>query len=226
MNINEFTAELQSYCNDIDIPLPSFYARCQMRTAFNASDDDFVDDWIECNDINFKDYEPVKSYPKAIFATCTTQPVAVYADCSKDTNMKTDTATQRDYLLQRVQNTKYAKRDELSKTFHLYKNSQPRTYAELIEYIKEGKYELDTKRTKRIDAMVEDNGIEFMGMNPFDGIKFTARPSADLDGYNDAEIELDKQIKKAKDVIMSDVYADGLAALQALEAWVPEGKAN
>lgn len=139
---------------------------------------------------------------------------------------KTEEATKRDYLLGRISEIRYEKRDELNNLFNLYEKSTPRSYAELIEYIKEGKYELDAKRTKTIDASIEEHGIDYMGFSPFDGIKFTARPTADWDGYNAAYKELNKQIQSTKDTIMSGDYDKGLAAIQALEAWVPAGKAN
>jgi hypothetical protein len=129
----------------------------------------------------------------------------------------------RKYLNGRVQSTYWIKRDELSEQFRIHNSEFPKTYKELIDAIKNDKFTLDTKRTAKIDAYAEDD--DWYG-NAFDGIKFNLPTAPDHDGYNAAVNELDKKIQDVKDVINVGTPADGLKALQELEAWTPVGKAS
>lgn len=137
---------------------------------------------------------------------------------------KTDTAVQRDYFTRRLTDAYYDKEQQLIELFRIRENSKPRNYKELIDYIKNGKYELDEKRTKCIDAAIEEHDGDAY-FNVFDGIKFNGRPGPDHEGYNAAEKEMYKRQTAAKDAIMTNP-ADGAKAVAEFEAWLPEGKSN
>jgi hypothetical protein len=130
----------------------------------------------------------------------------------------------RKYLNGRVQSTFWTKRDELSQQFRIHNPETPKTYKELIDAIKNDLYTLDTKRTAKIDAYVEEED-DWYG-NAFDGIKFNLPTAPDRDGFNAAVKELDKKVQDVKDVINVSSPEAGLKALQELEAWTPAGKSN
>lgn len=134
------------------------------------------------------------------------------------------TVEQRAYLRDRAKVLRYSKRDELPGMFNLYVNNAPKTYKELIETIKNGKFKLDEKKTKLIDEAIED-GDRWYVNGPFDGIIWDG-PQPDHDGYSAANEALESQFTKVVDAINILDPKDGLAALQAFEAWVPTGKAN
>ncbi len=129
-----------------------------------------------------------------------------------------NTNSERDYLARRLENVAYGK--DFSMLFNLNSPTTPSTYKELIDWIKNGKYELDEKRTKFIDATIENQDGSWYG-NAFDGIKFTANPQPDFDGYAKAKVEAKKLHQNAKDIIMTADAAAGLKALQDFEAWMP-----
>lgn len=129
----------------------------------------------------------------------------------------------RKYLNGRIQNIYWNKRDELATQFRIHNQDTPRNYKELIDAIKNDKFTLDTKRTAKIDACVEDD--DWYG-NAFDGITFNLPTAPDRDGYTAATKELDKKVQDTKDIINVGTPADGLKALQELEAWTPAGKAS
>ena len=248
LKYSEFEEELLEYCDNNDIDYPSLAASKKLYAEY-IGDMYMYDDvghWVEENEIIFKDYEPMKSKvsppstPKttsnnnlsfgSIWVTTQSTPVTVVSDWNipkkeveNTMKVKTDETVKRDYLCGRINDLRYTKRADLQEVFNLYKDSRPRTYKELIEYIKEGKYTLDENRTKVIDANAEN---EDFYNDPFDGIKFTARPSSDWEGFNAAMKDYEKEQQKAKDAVMSGDYDKGLAAIQALEAWTPEGKSN
>lgn len=127
-----------------------------------------------------------------------------------------ETEASRKYLLNRVQNVYWSKRDDLAIQFRIHNSDTPRTYKELIDAIKNDKYTLDTKRTAQIDTFFEDD--DWYG-NAFEGIEFDLPTAPDREGYTAATAELDKKVLAAKDVINVGTPADGLKALQELEAW-------
>lgn len=140
------------------------------------------------------------------------------------TATKSDAATQRDYLISRLQNARYPKQDEMRKIFNLGVDNTPKTYKDLIDVIKKGKYTLDEKITKKIDDQLanedDEDDICFGRYSPFYGIIWPG-PKQDYDGYHKAIEELGKQSQAAQDTIMVSDAAEGLKAIQKFEAWLP-----
>lgn len=149
---------------------------------------------------------------------------------------KSDDATSRDYLLSRLaiyDGWRNPKLNELSTFFNLGEDGRPKTYLQLIDAIKNDKFSLDDKAVKRLKRLQDDLGEddedfleEYGCYGPFYGIVFNDLPKSDRKGYDAAVKELEALTKATKDTIMVKSPADGLAALQALEAWTPAGKAN
>lgn len=104
--------------------------------------------------------------------------------------------------------------------FNIYVNNSPKTYKELIDAIKNDKFKLDEKRTKRIDECVEDE--DFWGSS-FDGIIWDG-PQPDQDGYYQAQKELKAAFIATKDAINVLPPAEGLKALQEFEKFEPSNK--
>lgn len=134
---------------------------------------------------------------------------------------KSEAATQREYLLDRLSGICNWRRDQkLMDIFNLHTDNSPKTYKEMIDMIKNGKYTLDKKLTDRVDANVADDDFDACWFSPWYGIIWDG-PQPDHKGYNAAIAESNKLYTATKDTIMSGVYADGLKALQDFEAWLP-----
>lgn len=136
---------------------------------------------------------------------------------------KSDIATQRDYLLSRLAKSEYPKEIELRKLFNIGVDNTPKTYAQLIEMIKENKYTLDEKETSRVDEYMADGGYNPYG--PTRGIVWDG-PKPDKAGYKAGLEDMAKEFDATKDTIMVFSAEDGLKAVQAFEAWTPTGTAN
>lgn len=140
----------------------------------------------------------------------------------------TDASVTRDYLLTRLAKADYPKYREFRKLFNLYVDNTPKTYKEMIDIIKSGTYTLDEKITKRVDAAqadfdeVEgDEDLNFVSpWGPLYGIVWPG-PKSDQKGYDAAVKENGTRYTAAKDAIMVGTAAEGLAAIQAFEAWTP-----
>lgn len=149
---------------------------------------------------------------------------------------KSDDATSREYLLDRLsayESWRSPKLSELSELFNLKEDGLPKTYLQLIDAIKNDKFSLDKKivsRLKRIQEDLEETGEEGIlgdyGYGPFYGLVFTDLPKPDQEGYYVAVKELEALVKATKDTIRVKSPTEGLTALQALEAWTPAGKAS
>jgi len=144
--------------------------------------------------------------------------------CASVTTAKSDAATQRDYLIGRLESAVRNKRIELDKFFNRFVDNTPKTYKELIDAIKNDKFTLDTKVTARVDAIHEDDDFGYCGGNPFYGIVWSG-PVFDEKAWQAGKEAAGKQETAAKDIIMTGTAADGLAALQAFEAWLPAATA-
>lgn len=135
----------------------------------------------------------------------------------EDTMNYNEIEASRKYLNQRASDTFYTKEHDLSKQFKIDKSERPQTYAQLIDAIKNGNYELDTKKTAQIDGYVEDEGYYFGNMT--DGIVWKLPDGPDRDGFNAAVKVARTALIAAKDVINTGTPADGLKALQDFAAW-------
>jgi hypothetical protein len=143
----------------------------------------------------------------------------------KETAMSIE-QSQIDYLIVRARNVKSNLDYKLWDQFNMYADNTPKTYKELIDAIKGGKYKLNEKRTKQIDARIaadadeefDDDRFYFNG--PFDGIIFDG-PRPDRKGRDAASDELGKAFTKTMDAIKVLPATEGLKALQEFENWVP-----
>lgn len=149
---------------------------------------------------------------------------------------KSDDATSRDYLLSRLaiyDGWHDPKASKISDFFNLGEDGRPKSYLQLIDAIKNDKFSLDPKavaRLKRIQDEAAEDGEDFdvedYGYGPFYGIVFTDFPKADRKGYEAAMEEYGALKQTTRDTIMVKSPAEGLTALQTLEAWTPTGKAS
>lgn len=135
----------------------------------------------------------------------------------EDTMNYNEIEASRKYLNQRASETFYTKERDLSKQFKLDKKDRPQTYKDLIDAIKNGNYELDTKKTTSIDGYVDDEGYYFGSM--LDGIVWKLPDGPDRDGFDAAYKAAKAALTAAKDVINTQDSAAGLKALQDFEAW-------
>jgi hypothetical protein len=169
-----------------------------------------IDDWYT--------EEPVKKEGKTPMRYNETN---AYASVSAP---KSDIAIQRDFLLSQLADAWYPKERELEKFFNLYVDNTPKTYKEMIEAIKNGKYTIDPKAAKQIEAD-EDDEDDFRCWGPLFGIVWDG-PQPDREGYTKARAEACKQKIAAERTIMTADGTAGLAALQAFEAWLPTSEAG
>lgn len=171
------------------------------------------------------------SKSSASMPTVTDLTINMAPAASASVSTKSDVQTQREHLLARLSgiDNDYrwgSKSDELREIFNLDADNEPKTSRELLAAIKDGKFKLD----ERI-ADLQDKGNHYDPvsdiyiMNPFGAIKFDG-PTPDKDGYTKARETVQNMIKDAKDTIIVKSPEDGLAAIKALEAWTPTGKAN
>lgn len=135
----------------------------------------------------------------------------------EDTMNYNEIEASRKYLNQRASETFYKKEQDLSDQFNIRKPERPQTYKDLIDAIKNGNYELDTKKTARIDGYVEEEGYYFGSM--LDGIVWKLPDGPDRDGFDAAYKVAKAALTAAKDVINTQDSSAGLKALQDFEAW-------
>ena len=128
-----------------------------------------------------------------------------------------NTNTERDYLNRRVLDVYHALKRDLAKQFHIDENTAPKTYKEMIDWIKNDKFEIDKKHAKLVDAHVEAD-CHYYG-SFLDGIIWTGAGKVDHEGFEVAHEALSKALQEAKDVINTSDAAAGLKALKEFEGW-------
>lgn len=132
-----------------------------------------------------------------------------------------DVSKQTSYLIERLSMLKYPKDRKLRDFFNFYVDNTPKTYKELIDVIKGDKFTLDAKIVARVDEVVADSDEDDCNCyGPFYGIIWNG-PQTDRKGYTLAIEEMNKLFTATTDIIMGNVYADGLKAVQDFEAWMP-----
>jgi hypothetical protein len=132
-----------------------------------------------------------------------------------------DTAVTRDYLLTRLAKADYPKEQALSKLFNLNAYNIPKTYQQMIDIIKAGTYTIDSKIAANLAASeANDDGDDGWYWGAMYGIVWPG-PQPDKKGYAAAIEQKRTQYTAAKDTIMVGSAVEGLAALQAFEAWLP-----
>lgn len=143
---------------------------------------------------------------------------------------KSDEMTQREYLLFELSSmTRYEWQDDtvkrLGEMFNLDVPTAPKTSKELLAAITANRYTVDQKKVDRQAAFYaaeEDDDLwEEDIRNRYFGITFTDLPVADRKGYEAAMVEYRKAVKATQRKIQIGSPADGLAALIALEGFVP-----
>lgn len=126
---------------------------------------------------------------------------------------------ERDYMRMRVRDIAWDQHRKAELDFGLDERDGPRSYKELIEWIKKDKYELDEKRTKYIDAALDGgDDIDYFEFNCFDGIKWTAIKK-DYEGCRKAKDEISAAKQRALDIIETQNAEAGLEAMQTFEAF-------
>lgn len=150
---------------------------------------------------------------------------------SASVSSKSDTAIQRDYLMSRLDGVdnsfRYGKfYSQMRAAFNLDINNRPKTSQELLDAIKGGKFKMD-ERIQKLQAAGEeyDEATDSYIGGLFDAFIWDG-PLPDKKGFDLAREAIKTQLQTAKDTIIVKSPDDGLAAIQALEAWTPTGKAN
>lgn len=147
--------------------------------------------------------------------------------------IKSDEAIQRDYLLDELRRlVDYSWNDTkftvLREMFNLDAPKYPKSSQELIDAFANGKFTVDQAKVdanaKLLAKMTPEDYYDDEGCGKADrfyGITFTDLPVADHTGYAAAVESYKKAQKDTKRTIIVSSPADGLAALVALEAWMP-----
>lgn len=132
-----------------------------------------------------------------------------------------DAAMQRKYLEQRLHDIYYTKRDPLEAKFGLTDDDAPRTPKEFKERMDAGKFQI---RGIDID---KDKGDQFRYWHWTDLIRWRdPAVKADQEGFDAAKKDLKAKRQAALDIIKIGEPADGLKAIQELEAWEPTEAAS
>ena len=116
------------------------------------------------------------------------------------------------YLNERLEIADMSKRDDMLQTFGLVDDNTPRTWEEALARIQAGKFTFEKPKHQ---------------WSWTDGLRWRdPAKKEDHAGYDAACMTLATIRTAAKDAIMSGVYADGLSALKAFEAWTPKVTAH
>lgn len=137
---------------------------------------------------------------------------------------KTDTQTQREYLLERHREIDASTRwgginGKMTEAFAIHIDNRPKTAKELFDGITSGKFTLKADEAARQEIFAAKHGREDFD-DIFDAVDWGGL-KPDRAGYEAARDKAIDDLKAAKDTIMIGSPSDGLAALQALEAWTP-----
>lgn len=176
-----------------------------------------------CNLVAYCDSTAVAAFGCCTTASTPVRPSVIAwlddCECEKKQEGKTPmtTNTERDYLARRLTEVHYELIHELTKTYNIGVYTGPRTYKELIDFITNNKYTLDTKRTTVVDAQVADE--EYWATNAMEGIIWNGRGVEDRKTYDLAKKALEDAKVTARDVIMTSDAAAGLAAFNTFKTW-------
>lgn len=138
---------------------------------------------------------------------------------SKDTPIDLQ---QKTYLNDRARNVFYSLIEKLNKQFFISDEDAPKTLADLKDRIANGKFIIGSDDGEMIGANDWDDEENKPSWNIYSAIRWRdPAKKADFKGKEAAVNELSKKHTATKDQIMIGTPADGLKALQDLEAWVP-----
>lgn len=178
-----------------------------------------------------KEENPMRAYPDTVTTSATTITLAPSASAI---GAKTDLQTEREHLLGRWRETEISfdrhygdLATKLRKTFNIdFAAKRPATATELFAAIAAGTIKIDAKKQAMQDiAIANDHSFyeddDYIPTHDFTFAIDFGDPTPDRLGYETAMTELKTQLKAAKDIIMIGAPADGLAAIQAIEAWAP-----
>lgn len=177
-----------------------------------------MDDFMKAKNALVKAKVPMCNFVSFTDASvCTT--LSGCAPCQKEDKPMACDNNERRYLRDRVFSTSSQKLCDAIATFHISDDGEPRTYAELIDFIKNDKFTLDAKKTALVDVSVLDHGYSRYGLCC--GINWTGRVVKDQAGYDAFNTANSKKIQDTLDVVMTQDNVAGLKALQDYEAWTP-----
>lgn len=124
-------------------------------------------------------------------------------------------AEKRDHLKTQLREARYEKMSEAAPVFNLNVNNTPKTFRDLIAAIKDGKFTIDEKFARKVDAKIAND--EPIWYSPLEGIIWDG-PQQDYAGYRAFEDHLQKEYQKAKDEIIVLPLEQGLEALRRFQA--------
>ena len=132
-------------------------------------------------------------------------------ECCENRSTMTDDAKARQYLDQRLRDVWCRHEKALRVKFFTDEAEAPKTPKELADRLAAGKFTVRDEKDDDKDKWYGSikNHIEWRD----------PKTPADKAGFAAFEVLLDKQNILAQDAIMVKTPADGLAALQAFEAW-------
>lgn len=129
---------------------------------------------------------------------------------------------QKTYLSERVRTVFYDLQIKLNAQFFIDDDKAPTTLKDFKDRIANNKFTLTNYDGERINASDWDDDEDTAAWGIAGAIHWRdPAKKADLAGKEAALIELSKKLTETKDAIMIGTPADGLKALQDLEAWVP-----
>lgn len=138
----------------------------------------------------------------------------IVAHAAQSTERSTE-ARQKDHLVCRLNDIKYQRREVLRTQFGLDELPRPKTPAELVEYIKTGKYVFKHEE----DLENDDFGSSEFYYSPWRYIQFRdPEVKEDRAGYEKACKALEKLYDDTKDEIIVKNPEDALAALRQFES--------
>lgn len=143
--------------------------------------------------------------------------------------VRSDEAIQRDYLMAEFSRlTAYDQKfGELREFFNIDAPKYPKDTQTLIDAFKDGKIVIDQAKVDANTKLLSgeggrsyDDADDYVG-GRFYGLTFTALPTPDYKGWEAAKEAYEALKTATKRKIIVGSPADGLAALEALEAWTP-----
>lgn len=162
------------------------------------------------SDVYPVDYPTPKTQAKTGWGAKATKkeenPMASYASAQiiADTTEK----DQRAYITDRLYTIEHQHKDALRKQFGLIDDEAPRTPAEFIQRISDGKYTIDKEKLDK-DTYAPANYIRWRDPSVVE----------DRPGYEAAKLKLQDAYRTAKDAAILSPIADAKTAMDTFKAW-------
>lgn len=136
----------------------------------------------------------------------------------EETDMQTETQTQRHYLESRLHSIYWDKQAGLSRHFHILDDEYPKSYKEAIQRIKDGKVVLKKHFDIADEIDEEDDLFGFDVYSLGHALRWRdPNQPADHDGHKAALEKLDAARTEIKDIIQIKTPEEGLVALKEFE---------